>query len=403
MTYVILIAGIFCLHLLLKMNWVTSAVIFAYLLVMLQVHRKKYAGQKMQKRRFTEVCEYLDSLLYSFAKEEKVDLALENVEAALVDGPMRERVWDALEHLHMTFDDTDVMRESLQIIEEDYPCSRIRTVHDFMVHVESYGGKIESSVNLLIADKNRWESRIMCAMKERSKMFTDIALSIVASLVICGMILYLPVMDMDISGNILCQILTGVVIVLDDMIFLKAQNYLAVDWLLVDVSAGDDELKKIEGYHNYDPKKDRILSIILALPCIAVAVFAALHGRQAVLAAALLLALVMINQHRIGRSLAKKNIVKSVKCAFPNWLMDIVLLLQSENVQMAIIKSLENAPPVLSPDLDELTQHIEMSPEAPEPYHGFLKEFEIPEVHSAMSMLFSLSMGHSSQADKQIG
>jgi hypothetical protein len=32
-----------------------------------------------------------------------------------------------------------------------------------------------------------------------------------------------------------------------------------------------------------------------------------------------------------------------------------------------------------------------------------MQEFQIPEVHAAMSMLFSLSIGSSGQADRQIG
>ena len=43
-----------------------------------------------------------------------------------------------------------------------------------------------------------------------------------------------------------------------------------------------------------------------------------------------------------------------------------------------------------------------MQPESAAPFHAFLQEFAIPEVHSAMSMLFSVSMGQSNQADKQL-
>lgn len=55
--------------------------------------------------------------------------------------------------MHMTFDETDVMRDSLQMIEREYACSRIKNVHDFIVHVEIYGGAIERPVELLLADK----------------------------------------------------------------------------------------------------------------------------------------------------------------------------------------------------------------------------------------------------------
>lgn len=98
----------------------------------------------------------------------------------------------------------------------------------------------------------------------------------------------------------------------------------------------------------------------------------------------------------------RKNLVKEIKYAFPNWLLDIVLLLQSENVQVALQKSREHVPGVLREELFDLTDRLELQPESSEPYHLFLKEFSIPEVHSAMGILYSLSIGNSGNADKQI-
>ena len=88
--------------------------------------------------------------------------------------------------------------------------------------------------------------------------------------------------------------------------------------------------------------------------------------------------------------------------AFPNWLLDLVLLLQSENVQMALQKSKEFVPGVLRKELYQLTDQLELEPESAKPYHEFLKDFYIPEVHSAMGILYSIAIGNSGNADKQI-
>jgi hypothetical protein len=125
-------------------------------------------------------------------------------------------------------------------------------------------------------------------------------------------------------------------------------------------------------------------------------------GKEAFGAAGLLLMVLMANQHKVGRHLARKNLTGSIKCAFPEWLMDMILLLQSENVQVALQKSLENAPGILARDLQLLVDRLEMEPESAEPYHTFMQEFRIPEVHAAMSMLFSLSIGNSGRAERQI-
>lgn len=403
MIWLAVLAGVYILSLMLKLHWITALIVGAFLLLRLPKHRRLYRMKKSGELRFGEVSEYLDTLLYAFMKEEKVERALVDAEAALVDGNMRAVLQKAVDHLHMTFDDTDVMRDSLRMIEAEYPCRRIRSVHEFLVHVETYGGAVEKPAELLLADKSRWEKRLRLAMKDRRKMFADIVMSIAASLVICGMILYLPVMDMDISGNVISQVLSIVVIMLDDAVFTRAQSYLAVDWLTLEWQEDAGDAKKMEDYHHYNVRRDRRLSFVLGALSIGVTVLALWFGRQAAAAAGMVLTLVLLNQHKIGRALAGRSLVRSIKCAFPEWLLDIVLLLQSENVQVALQKSQEHVPPVLEKELESLVGKLEMEPESVRPYHAFLKEFQIPEVHSAMSMLFSLSMGNSRRADRQIG
>ena len=112
--------------------------------------------------------------------------------------------------------------------------------------------------------------------------------------------------------------------------------------------------------------------------------------------------LIFLNQHRIGYRIAEKNIKGNIQSAFPNWLMDLVLLLQSENVQVALEKSRAHVPGVLKEDLEELVARLEINPEDAEPYHRFLEGFALPEVASTMSMLYSLSIGNSGNAKRQI-
>ena len=110
----------------------------------------------------------------------------------------------------------------------------------------------------------------------------------------------------------------------------------------------------------------------------------------------------MLNQHRIGHSLATKNLIKSVKSDFPRWLMDLALLLQSENVQVAIMKSRNHVPGILKMDVEKLVSQLEMDPESADPFHRFLKHLHLPEIHAAMGMLFAISIGNNARADKQI-
>lgn len=403
MIYFIAFIIVYTLHVLLKLNWIMTAVLGVFALIMVPQHKKRYQKSIENQKRFFEVSSYLDTLLYAFVKEEKVAMAIFDVSQTLPQGNMKSLVEQAFDYMQMTFDEIELLRESLQIIEKEYPCQRIKDVHQFMIHVEYYGGEIEKPVNLLLADKGRWERRIKEAIAERNKQFMDIVLSVAASLLICGAIVYLPVMDMDISSEWFVQIFTVLVIVINDLIIWSGQKFLIVDWITLQLTETEEYyVKKMNELKNFDEQKEKRMSYALGGIGIVVTILMGFMGNEWLVIAGLLVTLLFFNQHRVGKSLMRKNLVKEIKYAFPNWLLDIVLLLQSENVQVALQKSREHVPGVLREELFDLTDRLELQPESSEPYHLFLKEFSIPEVHSAMGILYSLSIGNSGNADKQI-
>ncbi|MEE1028365.1 MAG: hypothetical protein UH211_06745 [Agathobacter sp.] len=403
MIYAAVLSGVYFLHLILKMSWWATAIVGVYALLMINVHKKSYMKQLYQTERFESTSLYIDTLLYAFVKEGKILMAFEDVYNTLEDGILKNTVNKAISHMRMTFDETEILGDSLKYIEEEFDCRRIKNVHEFMLHVEYYGGDIEGPVGLLLEDKSRWEQRIKIAIAERKKMFTDVIMSVIASVLICGIILYLPIMNVDISTNIVSQILSIVVIVLDDLIILAAQKYLAPDWLVID-SLEDEEImtKKMLNHINYDEKKEKKLSFILAVIPTLLTVFCIYKQNKWGIAFSVLGILFMLNQHRIGHSLATKNLIKSVKSDFPRWLMDLALLLQSENVQVAIMKSRNHVPGILKMDVEKLVSQLEMDPESADPFHRFLKHLHLPEIHAAMGMLFAISIGNNARADKQI-
>lgn len=404
MIYLIAYVLVYALHVLLKLNWYMTALLAIYVSLVIPLHRKRYEIYKKNKDRFFDVSNYLDTLLYSFVKEEKVLLAMSDVCQTLPQGVMKNLAQRAYEYMQMTFHDIEVLEAALEMIEKEYPCKRIQDVHQFMIHVEYYGGDIEKPVSLLLADKGRWERRIQEAIAGRNKQFVDVILSVAAALLICGVIVYLPVMDMDISSEWFVQLFSVIVIVINDVIILKAQKYLMVDWISLQLTENEEYyIKKMHEFKNHDEKKEQRLSKVLGFIGIGITILFGIMKNEWLVLAGLLLTLLFINQHRVGRGMLRKSLMKEIKYAFPNWLLDLVLLLQSENVQVALEKSKEHVPGVLKEELYLLTERLELQPEASEPYYLFLKEFHIPEVHSAMGILYSLSIGNSGNADKQIG
>lgn len=403
MIYIVTLSGVFFLHLLLKLNMIITILLAIFIIFMIPIHRKKYRKYRLYKERFQETALYMDTLLYAFAKEGKADSALEDAKNALPSGNMKETVEQAIAYLMRTFDESELLREAFAIIEKEYACKRICDIHAFIMHVEYYGGDTKHPVSLLLMDKNRWEKRINRMIAERKKQMVDIVLSIVVSLLICGVIMYMPVMNLDISDNLAVQIISFVMLVIDDFFLLKAQNFLAVDWCTMQMLEEDAVAEqKMQLFREYEERKEKRLSYLLGSISLIITISLFIWCNEWYGMAGIVCILFFLNQHKIGRSLAKRNLKKEITYAFSGWLLDLVLLLQSENVQIALEKSIDLAPGILKKELQILVERLQIAPESAEPYHQFLKDFEIPQIHSAMTILYSLSIGNSGSADRQI-
>ena len=83
MIELLVIAGLYTLRLLLKMQWMTTVIFGLYMLVRVRIYRKRFRQIKEQKLRFEEACEYMDTFLYAFVKEGKVERALTDAHQVL--------------------------------------------------------------------------------------------------------------------------------------------------------------------------------------------------------------------------------------------------------------------------------------------------------------------------------
>ena len=84
------------------------------------------------------------------------------------------------------------------------------------------------------------------------------------------------------------------------------------------------------------------------------------------------------------------------------WMMELALLLQTDNVQVSIWKSLETAPTVLRPELELLVEKFEEAPHSMRPYAEFLDGYDLYDIKSAMKMLYSVSTSGTGNIGEQI-
>lgn len=93
---------------------------------------------------------------------------------------------------------------------------------------------------------------------------------------------------------------------------------------------------------------------------------------------------------RKSKSMTEK---KELEAAFPKWLFDLMLLMQRESVESAILHSIPSAPPVLQPELTKLSQEILEHPGEISIFTSFLAEYQLPQVEFNMRKLYALSTG----------
>lgn len=403
MGYLMMLAIVYILAIFLRMNLISTIVVAVCGAFFVFLHTREYHRSVEKKNRFYEVCEYMDSILYIFQREEKIEKTFENLYMVLGDSHMRKTIRKALDYMKMTFDESEVYRDAMKLVEEEYPCERVKSIHDFMYQVELLGGEIKRPTNILIEDKNCWEARIVSAMESRRKMFVQVVLSVIASIMICGLIMHLPIRNVDISGNVFVQIVSVIVLVIDEFIILRAQKYLSADWISIEEIKGQDVSEKsIERFRNLRKNQSNVIWNVIGCLIIGGGIVCHLFHLPLLSILFFVVAMICINQKRISFMLLDKKIKRAIRQVFPDWLLNLVLLMQTENVQVSIGRSVDNAVPIMRKELIILKDKLELEPEAVEPYHDFFGDFAIPEVHSAMGMLYSLSMGDSNQGDKQM-
>jgi len=362
--YALAVAAMFLLGKVFRLNNISIIVLSVVAIILLPFFIRNHVRNKYIQRQFSDLNIYMEQFLYSFRKSKKVLAALKDVEGLFEKGEMKDTIASAIHHIEKTFDEKDVVRNGLKIIEDKYDNDVLRMIHRFALEAESLGGDCDGSVTLLLSYRRMWADRVYDVMNEKKKNRRDIILSIIVSLVLCSAVYVVAQkVDVDFSSNIFSNIVTSAVLILDLLIFYKADTVLSANDELKKKKNDEELLKQYERIEEYND------SFIL---------------------------------DRIAKKAAMKSVTRALEEAFPEWLMQVSLLLQTENVQVAIMKSYKDAPPVMKPALKELIGGLKKEPDSINPYLNFLSEYTLPEVRSSMKMLYSLSIGSGGDFSEQI-
>lgn len=360
-------------------------------------------------KQFHDVSDYMEQLLYSFRRKRKILTSLEDVYIAFEDdnGPMKDLVAQAIEYIRTADTEGDIHREAFDIIEAEYNNDRLRSAHNFLIAVENNGGAVEQSLDLLLDERAMWDERVHTFQKEKGAIKRNVTISIIMSLVLCFAILYIfsveSLESLAIPKNFLVQITSAFVIVSNLLLYVKLTNRFTKSWLKRDDKQSDYSILRDYFYvENYDPAKEKRLSIILTAATSLIWIYGLWKDMMLVTIVGAVISLFCMFSSQISISLAKKSTTKEIQKAFPQWLMELALLLQNDNVQVSIAKTLDSAPVVLRPELELLVERFEESPHSLKPYSEFLKKYDLSDIKSTMKMLYSVSASGTVNIEEQI-
>lgn len=387
-TSIFVLAGMVLTGFLYQLKWpgiliiVIAAIISVPLVMMSQI---RYLNEQ---RRFSDAATYMEQMIYMFKKRPQVLFALRETKDILSE-KAKKICEEAIYKLESGDYQTNMYEESLQCIEEQYGCDRMRVIHRFLFRVEAEGGVYQDSMNLLLDDLKGWIQRVYEFQKERKKIKNNIIISIFATLIICFLTTKIFPSEYSISGKVLYQITSTLMILLMMGVYVLTQAKLCGTWL-ADKAVHPKRI--LRDYHRATFPGVGVRPPILLLVLAIIAIVYGIIVKQWLLVCASLIGGVFLwGQPQRSKRAAVKRCERELKKAFPIWLMELALILQRKPVSAAIIESIPTAPFILQLPLRKMEKQFEEDLISIKPYQDFVSEFEVPEISSAMKLLYAMN------------
>lgn len=318
-------------------------------------------------KKFKDVVLYMEQMIYSFKKQPKIRLALSD--AQKVSSPeMKEIIEEAIVNIDSAMTE-NIYVESLKIIQEEYDCKRLRSLHEFIIKIEENGGAYENYINMMLEDIKEWSDRTLLFIKDVTRVKRNVLISIFSTLITCGLMTYLIPKEYQYTSQIVYQICSAIMIVAMLISYLFITKKLNIDWIKEAPSLPDSMVVKYymlveRGYDN-----ESNLNFF----------------------------------DRLSYKKVKRRLENEISKVFPDWIRDVAINLQNDTVQSAIERTYENAPIIIKRPIRKLLIDFEKFPIGIEPYDNLLKEFDLPDIKSSMKMFYSINELGKDESDQQIG
>lgn len=325
--------------------------------------------------RFENIVNYLDQMIISFKQSPKILTALEST-LDLVDGEMKRCVNEAIAIIINDSETVNVYEKAFKVIEKEFRCSRIATLHRFIINVERENSvNYQQSIDTLYFDIRSWVTRTYQYQKELKSVKSKIVLIIGISVGIAGVFtMLLGNAEEQLNKNYEIQILGSEIYQISTLIFFISfigiytflNSKITGNWLINDLDNKKEKL--IAGYIkkvNVDSKRKGFIP-------------------------------------KPGMKRRKNAVEKELCKEFPVWLRDLAINLNHMVVIKAITNSLNYCSEIMKAFVSDFLKEVEKDPNSIRPYINFLGIYNVKELQTAFKTLYSIRMMSAEDSQRQI-
>lgn len=381
--------------------------------MILAQQRYKYENQK-----FDDAGDYLQQMATSFLKSRKIRDSLAETAIILQGRRIHDALIDAIDYLDNRQSAT-LFEDAFAIIEEEYGCEKMKALHAFLIKVEKEGGEFEDTLNLMINDNQSWIQRTYIYQGRRKSTHMAILMGIILAIIMCGVLnAYIPDnlefvtnsngdvghISLAIYDFTIYQVVSTIYLGIMVGIYTLTQTVMQGSWLKDKGIRKDKEIVKDWVYYrDFDIKFERKKYAVWFVVFMFVAVIAYFVLKQPTFALIFAFcAVYYITMPKRKLRSTKKRLERDLQKAFPDWVRDVSISLNSQTVHNAIMASEEKTPTVMKPAVRRLIEEFSEDPVSYVPWANFLAEFDVPEIKSASRMFYSINELSGKSAKEQI-
>lgn len=325
--------------------------------------------REYEQLKFSEMTAYMEQMICSYKRTgQAVTALIEAGETFSSQSRMGRSIRNAIQAITtgQGIEGDNILREGLRLIEKSYEGRRLVILHSVICSIEKNGGRRDEAMDILLEDLQMYRRRIALFEKKRKYIRTETVISIVMSAVMCyvSKLLTPKTLGISLADSVLYQMGTLITFVLFLVTFVFVQKRMTASC----VDCKEERLSKELQEKYYLIVKNEYLE----------------------------------KTSWLKQRMANKIIKKEAEQEYPYWMLYLTILLQSESVYVAVKETLTLGSGSYYFEVERFLERLYEAPTSVSTFVEFYRELAIPELQTAMKVLYSIGTNGYEQNSRQL-